>query len=372
MSSTEECVQKFDRNKKLVEAADSGDNERVTRLLQEGADITSRNSDRDTGLHLSTRGGYKDVLLTFIAHKVDLNIRGAAQMTALMIASTINQPEIIGELLAHGADDQIQDYQGRDALKCAENENSQDAVKVLKSRKEDPYKVTKQIMGEAKNENVNWGLVKGIIAAHPDINHLNKNRETALRLAWKAENIKLVKLLLDRGAKFDVQNADGKTSLQIEQYIEKNDVKKRENVLDLMIEYDQKRNQEALEDSQFRIKKEIKKIVPTSGNLRDCLKSISDKYPWSEGKYKVMLGISFLLQVIRGSFFFGLDVATDIQFTLDMMTQAKRNFLGDFAKCQHTFENHFDAAIEVCKMHFDKNMCREAIDQVFRPKKVPS
>ena len=119
------------------------------------------------------------------------------------------------------------------------------------------------------------------------------------------------------------------------------------------------------------MKNEIKKIVPSSGNLRDCLKSISDKYPWSEGKYKVMLGISFFLQVFRGSFFFGLDVVTDIQFTLDMMTQAKRNFLGDFAKCQHTFENHFDIAIDVCKMQFDKNMCREAIDQVFTTKNVP-
>ena len=124
--------------------------------------------------------------------------------------------------MIQGADDTIQDNEGRDALKWAEKKNSQDgmAVKVLKARKEHPDKVTKQIMEEAKKENVKWGLVKSLIAVHPDINYLNQNGETALRLAWNAENIKLVRLLLDKGAQFDVQNANGETSLQIEEYIE--------------------------------------------------------------------------------------------------------------------------------------------------------
>ena len=148
---------------------------------------------------------------------------------------------------------------------------------VLKARNEHPDEVTKQIMEEAKKENVKWGLVKSLIALHPDMNYLNQNGETALRLAWNAENIKLVRLLLDKGAQFDVQNANRETSLQIEHYIEKNHVQKRENVLDLMIEYDQRRYPEALEDSQFRIKNQIKKIVPTSGNLRDCLYTFDPK-----------------------------------------------------------------------------------------------
>ena len=81
-----------------------------------------------------------------------------------------------------------------------------------------------------------------------------------------------------------------------------------------MIEYDKKRNPKSLDDSQIRMKNEIKKIVPSSGNLRDCLISISDKYPWSDGKYKVMLALSFILRVFRGSLLYSLDVFTDIQF----------------------------------------------------------
>ena len=116
--------------------------------------------------------------------------------------------------------------------------------------------------------------------------------------------------------------------------------------------------------SEFRIKKEIKKLVPSSGNLRDCLKSVSANFPWSEGKYKVMLALSFILQVIRGTLFYGWDVYTDIQFTLEMYRQSNRNFVEDFSKCQNTFERTFDIAIETCKMHFDKIACLESIAQV--------
>ncbi len=375
-----------------------GNNKDVIQHISDGAEITSTNSKGDTGLHISAMKGDKDVLQTFITHKVDINIRGSGEWTplinaaangqlscaqlllahgadtdlrdgfgstALMYAADENYLDIIGELLAHGADDKIKDIAlGRDALKWAEDNKSQDAIKILKARDEQPEEVTKKIIAEAKKESCNWSIVKGLIILHPDINYLNKRGETALRLAWNAKYVKLVKLLLDSGAQFDVQNTKGETSLLIEQYIEKNDVQKRENVIDLMIEYDKKRNPDSWADSQHRMKEKIKKNVPTSGNLRDCLISISDKYPWSDGKCKVMLAISFILRVFRGSLLYTLDVFTDIQFTLDMYRQANRNFVKDLSKCQKTFEKIFDVAIETCKMNFDKITCMEAIDQV--------
>ena len=79
--------------------------------------------------------------------------------------------------------------------------------------------------------------------------------------------------------------------MKIEQYVEKKDVQKREQVIELMIEYDKKKN-------------------PTS--LNDYLKSVSDNFSWSKGKYKVMLALSFILQDILGSLFYGWDVYTDI------------------------------------------------------------
>ena len=55
-----------------------------------------------------------------------------------MKAAYGNNPDIIAELLSHGADDEIQDKRGWNALAHAEIEDCHDAVKVLKARKEQP------------------------------------------------------------------------------------------------------------------------------------------------------------------------------------------------------------------------------------------
>ena len=63
-----------------------------------------------------------------------------------MMAAINNYPDIIVELLIHGADDQIQDIDGWNALTLAERRGNQDAVKVLNSRKEHPDKLNKRIL----------------------------------------------------------------------------------------------------------------------------------------------------------------------------------------------------------------------------------
>ena len=55
-----------DLNKQLLEAAESGDHERVLRLLGEGAEISSRHSNGDTGLHISAVKGHDKVMKTFV------------------------------------------------------------------------------------------------------------------------------------------------------------------------------------------------------------------------------------------------------------------------------------------------------------------
>ena len=55
--------------------------------MSDGAKITSTEFNGDTGLHLSAERGHKDVMLTFITNKVDVNIRGYGQWTALINAA---------------------------------------------------------------------------------------------------------------------------------------------------------------------------------------------------------------------------------------------------------------------------------------------
>ena len=235
----EECVQKCDENKerqrrqeelnhKLVWAANRGKNEDVIQHISDGAEITSRDSYGETGLHLSAAYGHKDVLQTFINHKADLNIRGhnqwtplinaanggrlscaqlllahgantdlqtASGMTALMKAAEENYPEIIAVLLVHGANDQIQDDYGRDALKFVKRWRCQDAIRMLTAWKES--NVSQEMMVAA--EEGRWRLVTGLIIAGADVETKNAQGETGLDLAIRSGNRDAVMTFLDKG-----------------------------------------------------------------------------------------------------------------------------------------------------------------------------
>ena len=58
-------------NQKLLVASESGDHEAVSRLLEEGADITTKDRDGDTGLHLGVCKGHEQVVMTLINHGIN-------------------------------------------------------------------------------------------------------------------------------------------------------------------------------------------------------------------------------------------------------------------------------------------------------------
>ena len=178
-------------NKKLLKAALAGNNEDFIQHISDGAEITSTDWRGDTGFHLSALKGHKDVMLTFITHKLDINIRGKEQWTPLMHAAAGGQlssvqlllahgadidlrdetghtalimaagqsyTDIIGELLSHGADDQIQDEDGWNALSFAEEEYHQDAIRMLTAWKE--KSIDKEMMTAIANGN--WRLVTSL------------------------------------------------------------------------------------------------------------------------------------------------------------------------------------------------------------------
>merc|ERR1711894_461600 len=97
-------------------------------------------------------------------------------------------------------------------------------------------------------------------------------------------------------------------------------------------------------DATYRIKRQVKKAVPSSVGLRDCLKSVSEKFPWSSSKMKFMTSLSCFIQVILGTTFYGLDVYTDIKFSGEMMGNSQKNFAADMHKCLYRFEGKFDQA----------------------------
>ena len=76
-------------------------------------------------------------------------------------------------------------------------------------------------------------------------------------------------------------------------------------------------------------------------------------------KLRIMVAISFFLQVFMGVGFYTLDIYTDIKFTLDMYSQSERNFTESFLSCYEKFRGKYDQTIQTCKLSFDKKACRE-------------
>ena len=163
-------VQREKLNKKLLQAARSGDHAGVSRALGEGAEITCRTKRGNTGLHLGAKRGHDNVVKTFIENGIDINLRDEGDtkwtalmnaayydkisclkiildnradpdikdekkgQTAMMLATEKNKPDIIAELLKKGADDTILNNAGKNAIQLVKEENNEDVVKFLEAR----------------------------------------------------------------------------------------------------------------------------------------------------------------------------------------------------------------------------------------------
>jgi len=111
-------------------------------------------------------------------------------------AAQKNYLEILGALLAHGANDTIQDDDGQDALKFAEEEDNQDAIRMFTAWKE-RSNVSQEMMTAAAEGK--WRLVTGLVLAGADVETRNAQGETGLDLAIRSGNRDAVLTFLDKG-----------------------------------------------------------------------------------------------------------------------------------------------------------------------------
>ena len=108
----------------------------------------------------------------------------------------------------------------------------------------------------------------------------------------------------------------GKETL-LQSIVDKGMVKVREEVLGVMKKVDLERYPNDKEDADYRLKKQVQKACSSSIGLRDCIQSIDEKYPWGKLKHKFKVFLSFFT-FFMATMFYGLDIYTDIKFSLDM------------------------------------------------------
>lgn len=117
--------------------------------------------------------------------------------------------------------------------------------------------------------------------------------------------------------------------------------------------------------SQYRLTRKLKSMIPSSNGLRGCIKSLNEKFKWSSSKLWSILVWTFFTRVILGTSFYGLDLYTDLNFSLYLFHQAQTNFSAQIEKCRPSFETKFNETVEKCRgTKFDSNECRILLRRV--------
>ena len=173
----------------LHHAAESGEVEIAELLLARGADIDKRDIKGSTALFLAAENNQPEMVKFLLEKKADPNIPGRSDATSLAAAVFSGNAEIVDMLLTHGVDAKTLDKTGKAAILYA------------------------AARGFTK-------LTERLLLAGVDVNTTYGNNLTALM--WAAgfsedapeeDGVKTVTLLLDKGAKIDVQDDRGYTAL---------------------------------------------------------------------------------------------------------------------------------------------------------------
>ena len=189
----------------LHSAAIVGCHEVTQILLEHGADVGLQNDFGQVPLHLvSERSNIakKDegkclvlsrlLLLAGSCAGVDVNAHDFDGKTPLHFASHNRWPKIVQLLLAHGANAKGVDNRGRSPLHEEES---------LFYHKEDPQDVLR--------------ITQLLLEQGVDINALDENHETPLHVASSLGLFEKIRVLLDHGAKADLENIHGQVPLHL-------------------------------------------------------------------------------------------------------------------------------------------------------------
>ncbi len=140
--------------------------------------------------------------------------------TSILIFISIKDlfKKLINLLIDYGANINMVDSSGMNALMISTFYNYEDIVKILLDTKididaQEPYHQKTALMLAIQQNNQN--IAKLLIEKKANVNIQNKDGNTALTVAVYHNNIGLIALLLENGASFEIRNCCGKTAYDI-------------------------------------------------------------------------------------------------------------------------------------------------------------
>ena len=156
----------------------------VELLLRKGAGIDVEDEDGHRVMMLAAKAGRSDIFLHLIDHGIDLNKTNVHKRTALHYASEYGHLKMVELLLRKGAGIDVEDENGYTPLTLAAKTGRSDILLHF----------------------INHGV---------DLNKTNVYKRTALHYASEYGRLKVVELLLSKGAGIDVEDEDHYSPLML-------------------------------------------------------------------------------------------------------------------------------------------------------------
>ncbi len=122
----------------IVQAAESGDTERLEALLGEGADVNAKAGGGQTALMRAASGGHRAAVELLLDWGAEVNAQKNDGFTALMLAAFFGHAEVVDVLLARGADPNTVDELGSTAMRWAAARDHADIARSIKEAADGP------------------------------------------------------------------------------------------------------------------------------------------------------------------------------------------------------------------------------------------
>ena len=239
-----------EKNDKLLEASKVGDEQNVTKLVSEGAEINDltkscllvsadgghdkvvnffldqgvpvdwNQPDNLTALMRATLSGHYSTTKLLLDKKANMNLQDKFGSTALMHAAERNYPDIVSELLLRGVDQSLKNFGmnprklQETALKVAEKNSCNSVIKIfsvynndyiyknLPEFREKNYSFKrnsgKELFIAAQEGNAR--LVRGLLIAGSTLDYRDANGNQAIHLAADRGHNDVISVLLEYGA----------------------------------------------------------------------------------------------------------------------------------------------------------------------------
>ena len=228
-------------------------------------------------------------------------------------------------------------------------------------------------------------LTKFILANGGSASQFTRNKEGKIPKSLKTTNDDISRLLVIDFISFALKSSEfetkdfqdllgsgkknfslqplGKSSSLLEFILQRGMIKEREELLMLLMKIDKYRNkkEEDGDESMKRIINVLRAGIGPCRELKECLDSLSEKFPWTNGKVAVMSLISVIKNMIIGGGFYVADIYTDTMFAFYMFEQYY-NFknTNTSAECQYDMDRQILEMQRLCEI--GKESTREVIE----------